>query len=261
MTMRGEQSMEDNPFAQDNHSMVEGQSGPKSCIQENLRMVEREIQEACRRAGRRRSEVTLIAVSKTKPISMIQEAYDAGIRDFGENKVQELLDKIPALPSDIRWHMIGHLQRNKVKYIVGKAAMIHSVDSMALAEEISREAVKKGVEADILVEVNVSGEASKFGMTLEEAPVLVEKIAGLPAIHLKGLMTVAPFTEHPEENRSCFRKLAQIAVDISRKNIDNNGMCLLSMGMTGDYSVAIEEGADYVRIGTGIFGERNYKAI
>ena len=238
-------------------AMGEEHSMSPSCIQENLRMVEREIQAACDRAGRNRSAVTLIAVSKTKPVSMIQEAYDAGIRDFGENKVQELMDKIPALPSDIRWHMIGHLQRNKVKYIVGRTALIHSVDSLALAEEISREAVKKGVEADILVEVNVSGEASKFGITLEEAPVLVEKIAELPAVHLKGLMTVAPFTECPEENRSCFHKLAKIAVDISRKNIDNS-RCLLSMGMTGDYSVAIEEGADYVRIGTGIFGERNY---
>ncbi len=226
-------------------------------IRENLMNVEQEIQRACDRSGRKRNEVSLIAVSKTKPISMLQEAYAEGIRDFGENRVQELMEKIPLMPSDVRWHMIGHLQRNKVKYIIDKVSLIHSVDSFALAEEISREAVKKHVTANILIEVNVAEESSKFGVTVENAPELVAKIAELPAIQVKGFMTVAPFTEHQEENRIYFHKLMQLAVDIDSKNIDNNNNAfLLSMGMTGDYSVAIEEGAAYIRVGTGIFGER-----
>ena len=225
-------------------------------IRENLETVEQVIRDACARAGRERGEVQLIAVSKTKPVPMLMEAYEAGARNLGENKVQELLDKIPELPGDINWHMIGHLQRNKVKYIVDKVSMIHSVDSLRLAEEISREAVKRQTEVDILIEVNVAGEESKFGVSLEEAPILVEKISVLSAIHIKGLMTIAPFTENAEENRLFFRKLKQLSVDIQRKKIDNVNMTVLSMGMTGDYPVAIEEGATLVRVGTGIFGTR-----
>lgn len=230
-------------------------------IFENLNAVEASIAAACARAGRKREEVTLIAVSKTKPLPDLREAYDAGARDFGENKVQELQEKIPELPEDIRWHMIGHLQRNKVKYIVGKVSLIHSVDSLRLAEEISREAVKKGVTADILIEVNVAGEESKYGVTLSEAPDLVRQIAVLPSIQIKGLMTIAPYTEDPEKNRPIFRKLTQLSVDIESKNIDNVNMSVLSMGMTGDYIVAIEEGATCVRVGTGIFGERDYGSL
>lgn len=204
-------------------------------------------------------EVKLIAVSKTKPVAMLQEAYDYGIRDFGENKVQELVEKYEVLPKDIRWHMIGHLQRNKVKYIVGKVYLIHSVDSLRLAEEISKEAVKKQVDVNILIEVNVAGEESKFGVTAyEEIREMVSRISLLPNIYIKGLMTVAPFTENAEENRCYFAKLRQLAVDIKNENIDNIHVDILSMGMTGDYEVAIEEGASYVRVGTGIFGERNY---
>ena len=225
-------------------------------IQENMEAVEHVIESSCGRAGRSRDEVTLIAVSKTKPLALLREAYDAGAREFGENKVQDLLDRIDALPSDIRWHMIGHLQRNKVKYIVGKVALIHSVDSLRLAEEISRESLKRQVETDILIEVNVAGEESKFGVCLSETVSLVEEIAKLPAVHIRGLMTIAPFVEDAEENRQIFRKLKQLSVDIERKNIDNVNMSALSMGMTGDYPVAIEEGATYVRVGTGIFGER-----
>lgn len=224
---------------------------------ENLRTVEKVIDDTCEKAGRERSEVTLIAVSKTKPISMIREAYKMGVRDFGENKVQELTDKISQLPSDIRWHMIGHLQRNKVKYIVGKVELIHSVDSLRLAEEISQEALKKGVTANILVEVNAAGEESKFGIAPEETQDLVEQIGKLPAVRVKGLMTIAPYTDNPEDNRNYFRKLKQLSVDIGKKNIHNVNMDVLSMGMSGDYSVAIEEGSTYVRIGTGIFGERH----
>lgn len=225
-------------------------------VRENLEAVQGIIGDACERARRPGDGVTLIAVSKTKPLELVREAYEAGARDFGENKVQDLLDRIEALPSDIRWHMIGHLQRNKVKYIVGKVALIHSVDSLRLAEEISRESLKRQVETDILIEVNVAGEESKFGVCLSETVSLVEEIAKLPAVHIRGLMTIAPFVEDAEENRQIFRKLKQLSVDIERKNIDNVNMSALSMGMTGDYPVAIEEGATYVRVGTGIFGER-----
>lgn len=227
-------------------------------IRENIAYVEQTIEKACERAGRQKEDVTLIAVSKTKPVELLREAYEAGARDFGENKVQELLDKIPELPGDIRWHMIGHLQRNKVKYIVDKVYMIHSVDSLRLAEEISREAVKKGVEVNILLEVNVAEEESKFGAASEEAIRLAEQVRVLPGIHIQGLMTVAPYTEDAEENRKFFQKLKQLSVDIEKKNIDNVNMAVLSMGMTGDYPVAVEEGATYVRVGTGIFGERVY---
>lgn len=216
------------------------------------------MEEACRVSGRNPEEVSLIAVSKTKPVSMLQEAYDAGCRDFGENKVQEIMDKIDRLPSDIRWHMIGHLQTNKVKYIVGKVFLIHSVDSLHLAEAISKEAVKQNTTVNILIEVNVAKEDTKYGAMAEDTVSLVEKIALLPGICVKGLMTIAPYVENPQENRQYFVKLRQLAVDIKSKNIDNVHMDILSMGMTGDYMVAIEEGATYVRVGTGIFGERQY---
>jgi len=227
-------------------------------IAENIKDVNSQIKAACDRAGRNADDVTLITVSKTKPIELLQEAYDAGSRDFGENKVQEMLDKIPQLPADIRWHMIGHLQRNKVKYIVDKVFLIHSVDSLRLAEEISKEAVKKKVDVNILVEVNVALEESKFGTTTLEALSLVEAISALPGIHIQGLMTIAPYVENEEDNRIIFQKLRQLSVDIAAKNIDNVSMNVLSMGMTGDYRVAVEEGATYVRVGTGIFGERDY---
>lgn len=227
-------------------------------VAENYRNVEQKVCEACARSGRNRSEVTLIAVSKTKPVEMIREAMEAGADVFGENKVQELCDKYEVLPDSIHWHLIGHLQRNKVKYVVGKAELIHSVDSLRLAEEISKEAVKKGVQADILIEVNVAEEESKFGVTVSDAEMLIREIALLPNIHIRGLMTIAPYVEDPEENRPVFRILKKLAVDIKMKNIDNVTMDVLSMGMTGDYQVAIEEGATMVRVGTGIFGERNY---
>ncbi len=227
-------------------------------IRENIEQVKCRISQACKKAERDEKEVSLIAVSKTKPVERLMEAYEAGQRDFGENKVQELMDKIPVLPSDIRWHMIGHLQRNKVKYIVGKVCLIHSVDSLRLAEEISKESVKQNVTTDILVEVNVAEEESKFGTTFEDTLMLVEQISALPSIRINGLMTIAPFTENAEENRVYFRKLKQLSVDIAAKNIDNVNMNVLSMGMTGDYEVAVEEGATLTRVGTGIFGERNY---
>ena len=227
-------------------------------LKENLESVERKIEEACRRAGRMRGEVTLVAVSKTKPVSMLQEVYDLGIRVFGENKVQEIRDKYEALPADIEWHMIGHLQTNKVKYIIDKVKLIHSVDSLRLAETIEKEAEKHNCTADILLEVNVAEEESKFGLKTEEVIPVYEKILQYPHINVKGLMTIAPFVENPEKNRSVFADLHKLYVDIKRKNIDNGTVSILSMGMTNDYEVAIEEGATMVRIGTGIFGARDY---
>ena len=227
-------------------------------IKYNIEQVEAKIDAACKRSGRDRSEVTLIAVSKTKPVSDIYEVMETGIIDFGENKVQEMTDKIETINKPLNWHMIGHLQRNKVKYIVDKACLIHSVDSLRLAEQISLDAAKKNVEVDILIEVNIADEATKFGLEKEAVIELVEAVSKLQNVHIKGLMTVAPFTDNAEDNRPYFRNLKQLSVDIAQKNIDNVTMSVLSMGMTGDYEVAIEEGATMVRVGTGIFGERDY---
>ena len=227
-------------------------------IKENLADVEKAIEKACEKAGRQREEVTLIAVSKTYPVTDIKTAMECGATVFGENKVQELVEKEEQLPKDIKWHLIGHLQRNKVKYIVDKVDMIHSVDSLRLAEEISKEAVKKNVNVNVLIEVNVAQEETKFGVTLEETEELVEAISKLPRVFVKGLMTIAPYVADMEENRILFRKLKQLSVDIKAKNIDNVSMDVLSMGMTNDYPVAIEEGATMVRVGTGIFGQRDY---
>lgn len=228
-------------------------------IAENLKEVERKIQEACRKTHRSRDEITLIAVSKTKPVSMLKEVYDLGIRDFGENKVQELSEKYPQMPSDMTWHLIGHLQRNKVKQVIDKATLIHSVDSLRLAETIESEAAKKDIIVNILLEVNVAEEESKFGLKVDEALPVVEQIAAFPHVRIKGLMTIAPFVENPEENRPVFARLQKLSVDIAKKNIDNVSVDILSMGMTNDYQVAIEEGATMIRVGTGIFGARDYQ--
>ena len=228
-------------------------------LKENLAEVQSRVEQACKRAGRDVTEVTLIAVSKTKPVTDLQEIYNAGVRDFGENKVQEMCDKMEKMPKDINWHMIGHLQRNKVKYIVGNVALIHSVDSYRLAEEINIQAKKKGIVVPILVEVNIADETTKFGVSKEDAMELVRQIASLEALSIKGLMTIAPYVVDPEENRAYFRKIKELSVDIDNQNIDNVSMDILSMGMTGDFEVAIEEGATMVRVGTGIFGKRDYQ--
>lgn len=225
-------------------------------VRENLAQVRRHMEEACRRAGRQTDEVTLIAVSKTKPVSMLMEAYEAGARDFGENKVQEILEKRPEIPADARFHMIGHLQRNKVRQVIDQVTLIHSVDSLRLAEQIEHEAAKKELHADILLEVNVAREESKFGFFLEEVENALREISKYPHITVKGLMTIAPYVEDPEENRDIFKKLNQVFIDMKSKNIDNSNMSVLSMGMTGDYQVAIEEGSTMIRVGTGIFGAR-----
>lgn len=229
-----------------------------SILKENYTEVLDKVNKACARAGRSADDVTLIAVSKTKPVEMLKEVYDCGCRDFGENKVQEIMDKYDKLPSDIRWHMIGHLQTNKVKYIVDKVYMIHSVDSIKLAKEISKEAVKKNVTVKVLLEVNVAQEESKFGMMSEEVKDFYNEIIDLPGLKVCGLMTIAPYVEDSEENRQYFVNLKQLVVDMTAEKTDNKSVSELSMGMTGDYEVAIEEGATFVRVGTGIFGERNY---
>ncbi|SHI31024.1 YggS family pyridoxal phosphate-dependent enzyme [Parasporobacterium paucivorans] len=226
---------------------------------DNLRIIEENIQAACNKADRKRGDVTLVAVSKTKPVEMIKELYDAGIRQFGENKVQELVSKRDQLPADIQWHLIGHLQRNKVKQVISKVALIHSVDSYRLAEEINIQSKKNRIRTNVLIEVNISGEDSKFGVIPKETEKLIREISVLDGIRIKGLMTIAPYTENPENNRLYFRNLKQLSVDMKSKNIDNVCMDVLSMGMTGDYEIAIEEGATIVRVGTGLFGQRNYE--
>ena len=227
-------------------------------IKENLETVQKNIKAACERVGRDPSEVTLVAVSKTKPNEDVLEAYDAGARVFGENKVQELSKKIEELPKDIKWHMIGHLQRNKVKYIAGKVELIHSVDTFRLAEEINIQAKKRGIIIPILVEVNISQEDSKFGVSKEDVKELIRQISELDGVKIKGLMTVAPYVVDSEENRPIFHQIKELAIEICDEMIYNVSMEILSMGMTGDYEVAIEEGSTMVRVGTAIFGERRY---
>ena len=227
-------------------------------IADSLKKVQENINRACERAGRDPGEVTLVAVSKTKPNEVLQEAYDAGVRVFGENKVQELVGKMDSLPEDIAWHMIGHLQRNKVKYIAGRVALIHSVDSFRLAEEINIQAKKRGIVIPVLIEVNVGEENSKFGVYVEDTIDLVRQAAELDGVSIKGLMTIAPYVVDPEENRPLFHKIRDLALDIRSENIHNVSMDILSMGMTNDYEVAVEEGATIIRVGTGIFGERQY---
>ncbi|MCR5324767.1 MAG: YggS family pyridoxal phosphate-dependent enzyme [Lachnospiraceae bacterium] len=237
----------------------------KKQIGDNLQDINTRIADACVRAGRARNEVTLIAVSKMNPAEVVLAAAECGQTVFGENKVQELKSKQEEISSlykqaakDLEWHLIGHLQTNKVKDVVGRVKMIHSVDSLKLAEVIDRESAKKGMISDILLEMNVSGEESKFGLSPEGLFAIIDEISGFHAIKVRGLMTVAPYTSDPETNRIYFRKMKDLSVDISSKNIDNISMDVLSMGMTGDFEVAIEEGATHIRVGTGIFGARDY---
>ena len=227
-------------------------------ISENIKSVSERIQEACKKSGRNPEEVTLISVSKTKPLEMLKEAYAAGSRDFGENKVQELCDKIPEMPEDVRWHMIGHLQTNKIKYIIVRTALIHSVDTLHLAEAIEKEAAKREIAADILVEVNAAGEDSKFGTSdMEANKELIRSISELQHLRLCGLMTIAPYTDDLETNRPYFRTLRELLYSDEMRGFFPERP-VLSMGMSGDYEVAVEEGATHVRVGTGIFGERDY---
>lgn len=227
-------------------------------IKDNLTNVQSKIEASCKKAQRNKDDVTLVAVSKTKPNEMIEEAYALGIRDFGENYVQELTEKYDTLPKDIRWHMIGHLQTNKIKYIIDKVYMIHSVDTVHLAEAINKEAIKRNIRVKILLEVNVAQEETKFGFTSSNLSEEYIKIKDLEGIEICGLMTSAPYVENPEDNRQYFVELRSLMVDLKDKGLYNKDKYWLSMGMTGDYETAVEEGADFVRVGTGIFGARNY---
>lgn len=231
----------------------------KETLKTNYLDVLERVNAACTRSGRKPSEVTLIAVSKTKPIELVEDAIAVGMTEFGENKPQEIRDKTAAINADVKWHMIGKLQSNKIKYVIDKCVLIHSVDSLKLATKLNDEAAKRDIYVNVLLQVNLVSEETKSGFSVEELYNNLETIAQLPHIRVNGLMAIPPFVKVAEDNRAYFRQLKEIFVDIKSKNIDNISMNALSMGMTGDYEVAIEEGATYVRVGTGIFGARNYK--
>lgn len=222
-------------------------------IKDNVKRVLEQIAEAAISAGRTPDEITLVGVTKTVSSAQAQELMDAGVMNLGENRVKSLLEKYDALKDAPVWHLIGHLQTNKVKYIADKVTMIHSVDSLRLAEEIDRQFGKAGRKAEILLQVNVSGEESKFGVTPEEAYLLAEQVSTLKNLKVQGLMTMAPKTDHPEETRKFFYDLHKLSVDIQAKKYDNINMRHLSMGMSGDYREAILEGATIVRIGSALF--------
>lgn len=225
---------------------------------ENYTKIRERIDASCKLSGRDPKSVTLIAVSKTKPVSMIRELMEIGVEDFGENHAQELVAKTEEITEPLRWHFIGNLQTNKVKYVVGRACLIHSVNSLRLAEAISKESVKKGLVSDILIEVNIADEATKEGIAGDEAVSLVESASRLPGLHIIGLMAIAPPVDDPEENRPYFRSLRELAEKIGALGLEGVEMKELSMGMTNDFTCAVEEGATFVRVGTAIFGERSY---
>lgn len=227
-------------------------------ISENLSVIKKNIDAAAKKSGRSGDDIILLGVTKTVDCERIQTLVDLGIKELGENRVQELMSKIDVIKGGVNWHLIGSLQTNKVKYVIGKVKLIHSVDSLKLAKEISERSLKAGLITDILLEVNVAEEESKHGFEAAELSGAVQKLRDFKGIRVKGLMTVAPYDENPENNRPYFKKLRELFIDIRAKNCDNIDMTFLSMGMTNDYVVAIEEGADIVRIGTGIFGKRNY---
>ena len=222
-------------------------------IQENLSEIKANIAAACKKAGRNTEDVTILAVTKTIDAVRINEAVSLGLRDLGENRVQELISKYDEVKGDVRWHLIGHLQKNKVKYIADKVCMIHSVESYSLMEEIEKQCARIDKVMDILIEVNVSGEESKSGIEPSEVLDYVTKASSYPHIRVKGLMTMAPFDAENDELHQIFSKLYEISVDISSKKLDNVSMEHLSMGMTNDYAIAVEENSTIVRVGTGLF--------
>ncbi len=226
-------------------------------IKENIDAVNKRISAAAEKSGRKREDILLLAVSKTVDIPRMNEALSAGLSEFGENKPQEINRKYYEI-ENVKWHQIGHLQTNKVKYIIDKVCLIHSLDSLKLAEEISKRAKAAGITMDVLIEINIAGEESKHGIAPEKAEELALEVSRLDNIRVCGLMTVAPFVEDSEENRGHFARMRKLFVDIRDKNYNNIDMRYLSMGMTNDYEVAVEEGANIVRIGTGIFGARDY---
>ena len=226
-------------------------------IRENLEEVERRITAAAERSGRKRDDILLVAVTKTHPADMMNEAIRLGVTDIGENKPQEVRDKYESvLP--VKWHLIGHLQTNKVKYVIDKVCLIHSVDSVKLMDEIERQAEKHDVNMDILIQVNISGEETKSGVSVDEVEELLLHAGTLKRVKVMGLMTIAPKTDNSVTNTLHFDNMRQLFIDIQAKKYDNVNMKYLSMGMSGDYETAIECGANIVRVGSAIFGERDY---
>lgn len=226
-------------------------------IEENINSIKKRISESAVKSGRKADDIKIIAVTKTIDIQRIYEVVRVGLKDLGENRVQELTDKFPMLGGVPDWHLIGHLQTNKVKYIIDKVKMIHSLDRRELAEEMQKQAEKKGCIVDTLIQVNIAEEESKFGIKIEETTEFIKSISKMPNINIRGLMTIAPYVENPEEIRWVFRDMRKLYIDIIAENIDNISMDYLSMGMSNDFEVAIQEGSNMVRIGTAIFGKRN----
>ncbi len=229
-------------------------------IAQNIQKLRNSIEEICKQCNRKPEDLTVVAVSKTWPQQYIREAFNSGITDVGENYVQELLAKQKELSDlPLRWHFIGHLQSNKVKYIIDTVCLIHSVDDIGVGKEINKRAAKIGKVQDVLIEVHTTKEQTKFGVRPEHTKELIKQLATLPNLRVCGLMTMGPFSEDPEDSRPSFRLLRNLRDEILREGIDTISMQHLSMGMTHDYTIAIEEGATILRIGTAIFGERkNY---
>jgi len=233
-------------------------TGDFSYLKENIEEIRRRIDNAAARSGRRACDISIIAVSKTVEADIIIRAIGLGVRDMGENKVQELCGKYGIIGNRCRWHMIGHLQTNKVKYIIDKVDLIHSLDRIELAREIQKRAEKAGKIVKALVQVNISEEESKSGIPKEMTLPFLRELSGFRNLKIKGLMTIAPYAENPEKVRHVFRDLRKLLIDMRKENIDNIDMDCLSMGMSNDFEIAIEEGANMVRIGTAIFGPRHY---
>lgn len=228
-------------------------------IEKNLAEIKKRIADAAVRSGRSAEDVTLIAVTKTHPVEAINEAIDCGVTDIGENKVQEIMDKYDGVKKGVRWHLIGHLQTNKVKYIIDKVHMIHSVDSVKLLEEIERQAEKKNVTSiNVLIQVNITGEETKYGISVDELDSVLDYAKTLKRVKVCGLMTILVKLDSEMSNRLHFRDINNKFIDISKNKYDNIDMKFLSMGMSGDFELAIEEGSNMVRVGTAIFGDRDY---
>ena len=223
-------------------------------IKNNLEIINEKIKKAALKVERNPEEIKLVAVTKTATIEQIEEAIKAGVKIIGENKVQEAKEKYQIITADIEWHLVGHLQTNKVRYAVEIFDCIHSVDSIKLAEEIDKRSLQFGKTTNVLVEVNVSGEETKYGIKPEEVVLFLKNISEFTGIRVRGLMTIAPIAEDKEEVRPYFRRLRELSKEIKSKNIKNVKMDYLSMGMSEDFEIAIEEGANMVRIGRGIFG-------
>ncbi len=224
----------------------------------NLELIRENITKAAKRSGRSDNNIKLIAVTKTVDVNLINQSIKLGIKNIGENRVQEVEKKYESIVKGINWHMIGHLQSNKVKYIIDKVHLIHSLDRISLANEIQKRAEQNDIIIDVLIQVNIAEEESKFGLKREKVIPFIEKLLEFSNINIKGLMTIAPYVENSEEIRPVFRDLKKLSIEILEKKYSNVDMKYLSMGMTNDYEVAIEEGSNMVRIGSGIFGRREY---